>query len=476
MFDIKRWLPWGRGEVRPYTRQWHDAASTATRLKGWGAPSTAFATNLSSPMIRDRARDGDRNNPIIRAIVQRFQDDAIGGTGIRPQFGGPHKNQARELWSEWEDSADFAGRDLCSLESLATQVYVIDGEFVVRSVPAEGLRVPMQLQLLGCEFMDSSRVSDRDLNGIRYTADGRREGLWLYSKHPAMAVNATSIMVPQLGPAEPFGALHIYRALQPGVERGVSLLAPAMLALRQLHTFLEASLTKQEISALFCGFAISPDGTNPLNAKPGDNGAFTASMEPGTFALLNGTQSVEFAEPPSTGDQFDPFIKAQLRLIAAAVGMPYELLAGDLSAVTFASGRHSILAYRRRLEALQYNTMVAGFLAPVLRAWLRLATALGVLPGTPADYPVRWIAPVVQALDPRQEVQSDIARVRAGFIPRSEIVARDGWDSEQIDTEIAADNARADRLGNTYDTDARKVSLQGQQQQSESAAQAQETA
>jgi lambda family phage portal protein len=324
----------------------------------------------------------------------------------------------------------------------------------------------MQLQLLGSEFLDSSRVSDRDLNGIHYAADGRREGYWLYQKHPAMTVNVQSIMVPQLGPAEPFGALHAYRALQPGVERGVSLLAPAMLALRQLHTFLEAALTKQEISALFCGFAISPDGTNPLNAQPGQSGGFTASMEPGTFALLNGTQSVEFSDPPDAGVWFDPFVKAQLRLIAAAVGMPYELLSGDLSGVTFASGRHSILAYRRRLEALQYNTVVAQFLRLVLQAWLRLAIGLGLLPGSPADYPVRWIGPVVQALDPRQEIQSDIARVRAGFLPRSEIIARDGWDAETIDSEIAADNARADRLGNVYDTDPRKVTVQGQEQQS----------
>jgi len=452
------------GEASLRHRQWHDAASTAPRLKDWLAPSSAFATNLSSPVLRDRARDLDRNNPIVRAIVQRFQDDAIGGTGIRPQFSGPYKNQARELWAEWEDQADFAGRDLCSLQALAVQTFILDGEFLIRSVPAGGLRVPMQLQLLGCEYLDASRVSDRDLNGIRYGEDGRREGFWLYRKHPAMSVDVQSILVPQMGPEQPLGALHVFRSPQPGVERGVSLLAPAMLSLRQLHTFLEAALTKQQISALFCGFAISPDGTNPLNAQPGANGSFTATLEPGTFVFLDGGQDVRFTDPPDQGVWFDPFVKAQLRLIASAVGMPYELLANDLSGVTFASGRHSILAYRRRLEALQYNVMVAQFLRPVLQVWLRLAIGLGLLPGTVQDYPVRWIGPVIQALDPRQEVQSDIARVRAGFISRSEIVARDGWDAEQIDEEIATDNARADRLGNIYDSDARQRTLQGQAQ------------
>ena len=76
----------------------------------------------------------------------------------------------------------------------------------------------------------------------------------------------------------------------------------------------------------------------------------------------------------------------------------------------------------------------------------------------------RWIGPVVQALDPRAEVLADIQRVRAGFCSRSEIVAQSGWRVEDIDAEIAADNARADALGNVYDSDPRRTTLQGQEQ------------
>jgi capsid protein len=57
-----------------------------------------------------------------------------------------------------------------------------------------------------------------------------------------------------------------------------------------------------------------------------------------------------------------------------------------------------------------------------------------------------------------------VQRVRAGFVSRSEVVSRDGWDSEEIDAEIGADNARADKLGNVYDSDARKTTQQGQEQ------------
>lgn len=68
-------------------------------------------------------------------------------------------------------------------------------------------------------------------------------------------------------------------------------------------------------------------------------------------------------------------------------------------------------------------------------------------------------------LDPQSEVLAQISSVRAGFTPRSEVIAQRGWRAEDIDTEIAADNARADRLKLTFDTDPRKVTSQGMAQQ-----------
>lgn len=89
-----------------------------------------------------------------------------------------------------------------------------------------------------------------------------------------------------------------------------------------------------------------------------------------------------------------------------------------------------------------------------------------VLPGAPEDYSaVRWIAPLPEMLDPKSEVQAVIQRVRAGFMSRAEAVALTGMDVEELDAEIAADNSRADRYGNVYDSDSRCTTLQGQEQQ-----------
>jgi lambda family phage portal protein len=436
-----------------------DAAGRGNRLSGWSAPSSNFASIVTPAILLQRARDEYRNSGWMRRAVELLAVDAVGG-GIKPQFRSENRRAAQAEFDRWSEQADATGRfDLYGLENLVVQTTAIDGECLVRIVPAPGLRVPIQLQVLGCEFLDSSRVDDRTLNGIEYNTNGRRVAYWLYQKHPATFPDMRSVRIP----AEQ--VCHLFRPVQPGVERGVSWLAPALLPSRELREYFEAQLTKQKISALFCGFAISPDGSNPLNAVQGANG-FTASMEPGTMALLNGTQSVEFAEPPGCGD-FDPFVRAQLRLIASALNVPYELLAGDLSGVTFASGRHALLAYRRVLEFIQHHLMVHQLLRPVLATWLRMATALDILPGTPDTYnSVRWIGPVLSALDPKAETQAQIMRVRAGFTSRSEVVSQDGWDSETIDDENEQDRAREESKGLVYDTNPAKTTLQGQEQQS----------
>lgn len=440
-------------EVRPSWPLW-DAAGGGNRLANWAAPSTAFASTIPAPMVRDRARDAYRNNPWARRAVDSLAVGVV-GAGIKPQARGDGglKRRVQAEWLKWTDEADAAGRyDLYGLQQAALRTMLIDGEAIVRMVLAPGRRVPLQLQLLPGEYLDSSRVDGQTLNGIEYDAGGRRVAYWLFRKHPAGAPDMESVRVP----AEQ--VIHLYVPIQPGVERGVSWLAPALVPLRELQEFVEAALVRQKIASLFCGYVQTADGSNPLgqmNAVP--------TLEPGSMVRLQPGEAVEFSEPPDVGQTYDSFVRQQLRAIASALNLPYEILSGDVSQVTFASGRHALLEYRRQVESIQHHVVVHQLCRPVWDAWVRLAGAAGVLPE--GDYSgVRWIAPQVSMLDQRMEVQSVVQQIRAGLLSRSEAVSMAGWDAEQIDEEIAADNVRADRLGNVYDSDPRRTTLQGQEQ------------
>ncbi|MEZ5398613.1 MAG: phage portal protein [Bryobacteraceae bacterium] len=446
------------GEI-PATRSavW-DAAGGGNRWANKTAPSTDFASITSPSVLRSRARDSYRNNPWARRAVEVVVAGAI-GAGIKPQFRSANaelKTSVQSAWLAWTDHADFGSRfDVYGLQAAALRTMLVDGEVLVRMIVSPMERVPLQLQVLGAEFLDASRVDSRTINGIAYDSSGRRVAYWIFQKHPAEAPNMRSVRVPA------DQVLHLFQPLQPGQERGVSWLAPALLPLRELQEFAEAALVRQKVAALYAGFVRTPDGTNPL--KPTSD---VPTLEPGSMVRLQGGEEVEFSEPPEVGQQFEPFVRQQLRAIASALNIPYEFLSGDVSQVTFASGRHSILEFRRQLESIQHHLIVYQLCRPVWDAWIRFGIAAGVLPGQPTNYTdVRWVGPLPEMLDPKSEVAAIVSRVRAGFMSRSEAVSLTGLDAEQVDAETAADNARADRLGLVLDSDPRRVTQQGQGQQ-----------
>jgi capsid protein len=59
-------------------------------------------------------------------------------------------------------------------------------------------------------------------------------------------------------------------------------------------------------------------------------------------------------------------------------------------------------------------------------------------------------------------MNAEVVAVRAGFKPRSAVINDMGYDEEDVDRRVAADNSRADSLGLTFDSDPRKTTGNGQ--------------
>ncbi|MTA58659.1 MAG: phage portal protein, partial [Actinobacteria bacterium] len=56
---------------------------------------------------------------------------------------------------------------------------------------------------------------------------------------------------------------------------------------------------------------------------------------------------------------------------------------------------------------------------------------------------------------PKKEFDAMLTAIRAGLLSRSEAISANGYDAEDVDREIAADNARADALGLVLESDPR---------------------
>jgi len=423
-----------------------DAAGSGNRLANWTAPATAVNAWVDNPiLVRSRSENEYRNNAWCRKIVDGTLAAVIGAAGLTPQF----KDRAiADAWRAWADDCDAAGRlDWVQILWLALKATMVSGECFVRFGVNPDAAVPLTLQLLGAEFLDASRVDANTHGGIRYNGV-RREGYWLYERHPTLAPSMQSVFVPASE------CLHVFRPMTPGAERGVPWLAAVLLPLRELAEYQEAETVRAKVASLYTGYVLTADGSNPLNAN--NTGP---ALEPGAMVRLQPGEVVEFSKPPDAGPTYDPFVRSVLRKIASGAGVPYEVLASDISSCTFASGRMALLEWARHIEAVQHAFLVPQLCAPILARWTRQAVSLGVIP---AAGPARWIGPQLSMLDAKSETAATIAKIRAGLLSRAEAVSAMGWNVAEIDAEIAQDNARADMLGNIYDSDPRKTTLQGQ--------------
>jgi lambda family phage portal protein len=142
----------------------------------------------------------------------------------------------------------------------------------------------------------------------------------------------------------------------------------------------------------------------------------------------------------------------------------YEQLTGDLTQVNYSSIRAGLLEFRRRVESLQHGVIVHQLCRPIWQAWMDQAVMEGALnlPGyanakaVQRDYlACKWIPQGWQWVDPLKEADAMKAAIRSGLMSRSEAISANGYDAEDVDREIAADNARADGLGLIFDSDPR---------------------
>ena len=266
---------------------------------------------------------------------------------------------------------------------------------------------------------------------------------------------------------------HLALLRRPGQVRGEPWLTRALVKMHELDKYDDAQLLRQQIAALFAGF-VSDDTGEDLGDEEDliggtvmdGGGVELASLEPGTMQVLPSGKSVNWSAPPSPGDNYEEFVRHQARSVATSLGMLYEQLTGDYSQINDRTFRAAVNEFRRRCAMWQHHVVVFQWCRPVLRRWAEFAVLSGRV-RLPSGITVgqvaraKWVPQGFAYIHPVQDVQSKELEVRAGFKSRNSVTSAAGDDIEQIDAEIAADNARADKSGLVFDTDPRKTTRSG---------------
>lgn len=461
----------------------YETGSQTRRTIGW-KPSSVGPNNALLPTLttmRDRSRHAVRNDGIAKGISDKFVSNLI-GTGIQPLSLADDPEFRRAVgpkWLRWTDESDADGLlDFYGQQAQAARGWEEGGEVFIRlrqRRPEDGLSVPLQLQILEpelCPHTYTTRLpnGNRVRAGIELNVIGKRVAYWMYPEHPGEFQDTVDATTLKAVPADT--VIHLFDPLRPGQLRGAPRLAQSLVTLLEVGKVRDFTLLRGQLQNLFVAFlrrtgtavddAIHPLTGQTTSATQGDRPVL--SLEPGIFQELGLGEDVAFSDPPDLGEGLAAFIKFELQAACAAAGVPYEVVTGDMSGLNDRVMRVILGEFRRSMQALQHHIFVFQVCRRVWRAWMDRAWLSGALP-IPAAYAVNpepWLRAKWQPqgwpyLHPVQDVEAQVAAIRAGFTTRSAVVSEQGDDSEQIDRENAADNTRADDLDLRYDSDGRQA-------------------
>lgn len=472
--------------VQPVAYGGYGAAGRGARLVRWTPPTSGPNAILGDSVdsLRTRSRDAVRQMGYAEAGVETLVSNIV-GNGIKPQFTTPNAEFNKDLaaaFLEWTDEADAEGRlDFYGLQALSVRSMIEGGDVFARMrtrLLSDGLSVPLQIQVLEAEYVPTDKNSGgTGANvvrcGVEFDTIGRPFAYHMHRTHPNDGPYMAVLNSQNTFPVPATEVAHLAGIRRPGQVRGEPWLTRALIKLNDLDKYDDAQLVRQQIAALFTGF-VTDDGEEPLGDEAdvlggvvtSDGETELASLEPGTMQVLPPGRRIEWSEPPSPGDSYEAFMREQKRGVAVSLGILYEQLTGDYEKINDRTFRAAVNEFRRRCAMWQHHLVVFQWCRPILRRWVELAVLAGRI-RLPQGITVgqvaraKWVPQGWAYIHPVQDVQSKEIEVRAGFRSRSEVVSADGYDVEQVDAEIAADNKRADDAGLVLDTDPRKTTRSG---------------
>jgi lambda family phage portal protein len=213
------------------------------------------------------------------------------------------------------------------------------------------------------------------------------------------------------------------------------------------YDYADAQLLRQKIAAMWVGFTVDTDSDGPDVTDVAAGTDVATNLQPGIMEHLPPGRDVRWSDPPGT-EGYGEYMKAVQRMIASAMDITYEELSGDLEGVNFSSARIGRMAMQRAVSAVQWTVLMPVLCEPMgdwLKEGLKQAT------GEKGEFRIRWTPPRFGLTDASREVPAILQSIAGGLTSRQRAIREMGYDPEEIEAEIAADKAAAERIGVTFE-------------------------
>ena len=455
----------------------YEASAVGRRTQGW-ARSTTDANAAQGPSlarVRDSARDLVRNNAYAASALDTIVDDTVGwGIVAAPVKGAPGRDRAAKAWMAWAESTacDAEGRqDFYGLQKQVMRTVVEAGECLIRRRwrrPEDELPLPLQLQVMEPDFLDTTRTGirlpngHRIIQGIEYDLLGRRAAYYLLKEHPG-AVLAGMSEFTAASRIDAREILHVFKPGRPGSARAVSWFANVLVRMKDFDEYEDATLMKQKIAACLAVITSDVDAAVPALGERQAGTPEIDALEPGMILNAPPGASITVVDPPAVNEHA-VYAQTQLRAIATGLGITYEDLTGDYANMPFSAARMSRLRHSARVQGWRWQMLIPQFCDPAWAWAMEAAQVANLLTSQPR---ATWTPPPMQMIEPDREGLAMARNIRTGITSLTETLRERGYDPEDLLTEISNDFKLLDKLGLVLDSDPRKMTQQGMRGQAE---------
>lgn len=398
-------------------------------------------------LLRARARELARNNPVAKSYLKLLTANVLGekGIGYKAQVRNNDKtlnqafNQKIEAgWREWSKKTNCTVDGKLSfrgVQNLVLRNLAVDGEVFIRKVAGYAdNKFRFAVQLIDADQLDHlySRAASKSENeirmGIEVDAWGKPVAYHINEKHPS---DLGGSLVRTRIPADQIE--HLYDPERISQTRGITWFHPCMVELRMLGGYVEAELVAARTGAAKMGFLELTDAS--AFVEPNPDAKYRINAEPGVVEQLPPGMKFTPWSPDHPSGAFPTFVKAMLRFVAGSMGVSYNALAADLEGVNYSSMRSGLLIERDQWKML-HSMLKENLLQPIFETWLSMALLSGALALDSRD-PARfcegkWEPRGWLWVDPLKDVQAGILGIGAGLTSRDALIAEQGNDVEEV--------------------------------------------
>lgn len=460
------------------SRHWEGAESDRLRGEKWLgsrlSPDSALEQDLES--LRDRCDELYRSFGLSHGAIENRVDNTV-GTGIRPQarIVATENDLGRSAAGVTISEADAkrfnaeldwlfyrlartcgpGGREsLWDQQRLAERYWQREGEafLVFSDVGRAEKPIPLQVDVIDPRRVETppERINDPLVRlGIERNRQGDVVAYWVRETHPHDTVDVRETF--RRYPA--WRVCHVYEKQWADQSRGLPWFAAMLNDVRDYKDYKEAVIISAQIAACVA-LVISttvPPGTMAAN---GLNSLGQRELSPGQIIHTENADNIQQVNPSQPGTTYGMFNEASLLGFSGGLNWPYGWLTKDRRRSTFSSGKLEEIdggvVCRVDQQKLRDRALIPFWNLMVDEAVVLGETSIDPTAYARAPWLFRehaWIAPGRPWIDPPKEVGAAIQAKDHNLMPMADILAKLGYDVDEVLTQRARERRREEELG-----------------------------